>query len=144
MLVAQLCLTLCNPMDCSLPGSSVDGSVSVSSAWPIKSTPMQELQETWVQSLGQEDPLEEEMAIHSSILAWRIPWTEGTSKLQSMGPQRLGHDWSHWAPTQQWSDQIRSVTQLCLTLCDPMDCSQSGSSVHGILQARILEWVAIP
>ena len=37
-----------------------------------------------------------------------------------------------------------SVTQLCLTLCDPMDCSQPGSSVHGIFQARILEWVAIP
>ena len=43
------------------------------------------MQETWVQSLGQEDPLEEEMATHSSILAWRIPWTEETGGLQSMG-----------------------------------------------------------
>ena len=45
---------------------------------------MQETQETWVQALGQEDPLEEEMAIHSSILAWEIPWTEEPGGLQSM------------------------------------------------------------
>ena len=43
------------------------------------------MQETWVRSLGQEDPLEKEMAIHSSILAWKIPWTEDPSRLQSMG-----------------------------------------------------------
>ena len=46
---------------------------------------MQETQETWVQSLVQEDPLEEEMATHSSILAWKIPWTEETGGLQPMG-----------------------------------------------------------
>ena len=50
------------------------------------------LKETWVQSLGWEDPLEEGMATHSSILAWRIPWTEGPGGLQSMGSQRVGHD----------------------------------------------------
>ena len=50
------------------------------------------LQETWVQSLGQEDPLEKEMAMHSSILAWKIPWTEEPGGLQSMGSQRVGHD----------------------------------------------------
>ena len=50
------------------------------------------LQETWVQSLGQEDPLEKEMATHSSILAWKIPWTEEPGRLQSMGSQRVGHD----------------------------------------------------
>ena len=48
--------------------------------------------ETRVRSLGQEDPLEKEMAIHSSILAWRIPWTEKPSRLQSTGSQRVGHD----------------------------------------------------
>ena len=48
--------------------------------------------ETWVQSLGQEDLLEKEMATHSSILAWKIPWTEEPSRLQSMGSQRVGHD----------------------------------------------------
>ena len=46
---------------------------------------MQETRETWVLSLGQEDPLEKGMAIHSSILAWRIPWTEEPGRLQSMG-----------------------------------------------------------
>ena len=45
------------------------------------------MQETWVQFLGQEDPLEKEMTIHSSILAWKIPWTEEPSRLQSMGSQ---------------------------------------------------------
>ncbi len=48
--------------------------------------------ETWVQFLGQEDPLEKEMATHSSILAWRIPWTEEPGGLQSMGSQRVRHD----------------------------------------------------
>ena len=48
--------------------------------------------ETQVHSLGQEDPLEKEMATHSSILAWEIPWMEEPGKLQSMGSQRLEHD----------------------------------------------------
>ena len=50
------------------------------------------MRETWVRSLGQEDPLEKEMATHSSILAWRIPWTEESGGLQSVGSQRVGHD----------------------------------------------------
>ena len=50
--------------------------------------------ETWVQSLGQEDPLEKEMVTHSSILAWRIPWTEEHGGLQSMESQRVGLDWA--------------------------------------------------
>ena len=49
--------------------------------------------ETQVRSLSQGDPLEKEMATHSSILAWRIPWTEKPGGLQSKGPQRVGHDW---------------------------------------------------
>ena len=49
-------------------------------------------QETWVESLGQEEPLEKGMATHSSILAWRIPWTEEPGGLQSMESQRVGHD----------------------------------------------------
>ena len=50
------------------------------------------MQETWVRSLGQEDPLEKEMAIHSSTLAWKIPWMEEPGRLQSMGSQRVRHD----------------------------------------------------
>ena len=53
---------------------------------------MQGLQGTQVQSLGWEDPLEEGMATHSNILAWRIPWTEEPGRLQSRGPHRVGHD----------------------------------------------------
>ena len=50
------------------------------------------MQETWVQSLGQEDPLEKGMATHSSILTWEIPWTEERRRLRSTGLQRVGHD----------------------------------------------------
>ena len=56
----------------------------------VKSLPA--LQETWVQSLGGEDPLEKEMGNHSSIPAWRIPSTQEPGGLQSMGSQRVGHD----------------------------------------------------
>ena len=52
------------------------------------------IQETWVWSLGQEDPLEKGIATHSSILAWRIPWTEESGGLQSMGSQKVGHNWT--------------------------------------------------
>ena len=52
------------------------------------------MRETQIQSLGWEDPLEKEMAAHSSILAWRFPWTEGPGRLQSTGSQRVGHNLS--------------------------------------------------
>ena len=55
----------------------------------VKNPPV--MQETWVQSLGQEGPLEEGMATHSSILAWKIPYTQKPGGLQSMGSQRVGH-----------------------------------------------------
>jgi len=56
----------------------------------VKNLP--EKQETWVGCLGREDPLEKEMATHSSTLPWRIPWTEEPGRLQSMGSQRVRHD----------------------------------------------------
>ena len=58
----------------------------------VKNLPV--MQETWVGSLGQEDPLEKGMATHSNILAWRIPWTEEPDGLQSMGLQRARHNWA--------------------------------------------------
>ena len=58
---------------------------------------MQEIWELWVWSLGWEDPLEEEMATHPSILAWKIPWTVEPAGLQSVRSQRVGHDWSDLA-----------------------------------------------
>ena len=59
-------------------------------AQTVKNLPA--MQETWVRSLGQEDPLEKEMATHSSILAWRNPWIEEPGGLQSVGFQRVRHD----------------------------------------------------
>ena len=94
-----------------------DGSV-------VKNPPAK--QETQVQSLGWEDPMENEMTTHSSILAWGIPWTEEPGGLQSIGSKTVGHN-------------LVKVPQSCLTLCDHMDYT-----AHEILQARILEWVAFP
>ena len=59
-------------------------------AQTVKSLPV--VQETRVRSLGRDDPLEKEMATHSSILAWKIPWVEKFGRLQSMGSQRVGHN----------------------------------------------------
>ena len=85
--------------------------------WYRNHLPMQEIQEIQVRSLGQEDLLEEGMATHSCILAWRIPWTEEPGGLQSTGSQRVGHNWAHvhacshshthahthtWSFIQQW------------------------------------------
>ena len=64
---------------------------------------MQETKETWVRSLGLEDPLEKEMATHSRILVWRMLWTEEPGSLQSMGSQEVPHDWV-WA--RQHQEQI--------------------------------------
>ena len=60
--------------------------------WVENPPAMQETEETQVRSLGQEDSLEKEMATHSSVLAWKIPWTEEPGGLQSMGSQRVRHD----------------------------------------------------
>ena len=89
------------------------------------------MQEAWVQSLSCTDPLEEEMATHSSILAWEIPWTEEPGRLLSMGSQK-----SQTQLINETTTMKVNVAQLCLTLHDSMD-----NTVHGILQARILEWV---
>ena len=116
--VTHSCLTLRDPMDSSPPGSSVHGifqarvlewdaivfslftsrlfNCSYVTRWAslvaqmVKHLP--EMQETRLQSLGGEDPLEKEMATHSSTLAWKIPWTEESGRLKSMGLQRVGQD----------------------------------------------------
>ena len=67
----------------------------------IKNLP--EIQETWVRSLGLEDPLEKGKATYSSILAWKIPWSEEPGRLQSMGLQRVGHDWAIKHSTEPWA-----------------------------------------
>ena len=60
------------------------------------------MRETWVRSLGQEDPLEKEMATHPSILDWGIPLTVEPGRLQSLGLQRVGHDWTTNATQGKW------------------------------------------
>ena len=85
--ITQMALVLCSSIT-SFPGGSVVSLV----AQRIKRLPA--MWETRVRSLGWEDPLEKEMATHSSTLAWRIPWTEEPGRLQSMGSQRVGHDWA--------------------------------------------------
>ena len=97
--------------------------------------------ETQVQSLGQEDLLEKEMATHSSVLAWKIPWAEEPGRLQSMGSQRVRHNWETslsciliWTPFstlpahQHWVICC-SVAQSCPTLRNPTDCSTPGFAV---------------
>ena len=71
--------------------------------------PMQEAQETWIQPLGWEDTLEQEMATHSSIIAWETPWTEEPHRLQSMASPRVRHDLGHMhTQSQLMQSEIRS------------------------------------
>ena len=118
MKVAHLCPTLCNPMDCSLPGSSVHG------------------------------------ILQARILEWTaIPFYRGCSQpTDQIQVSRIADGFftisANREALEHWSGlcrvvSCREVTQSCPTLCDPMDCSLPGSSLHGILQARILEWVGI-
>ena len=77
-----------NPLMCSFVWSISNGSMVK------KQLAKQDTEETRVWSLGQEDPLEEKMAIHSSTFAWKLPWTDEPGGLQSMMSQRIGHDWA--------------------------------------------------
>ena len=107
-------------------------------------------QETWVQSLCWEDPLQKGMSTHSNILAWRIAWTEETGGLEPMGSQRIGHCWitnihtrslQHFSCFVPWSllcmnkRKMQSIflillfSSSCLTLFDPTDCSTPGFPV---------------
>ena len=94
---------------------------------------VQEAQEIQLRSLCQEDPLEEEMAPTPVSLTGK---THGQRSLVGCSP------WG-WKERKKERKKESEITQSCLTLCNPEDCSIPGSSVHGILQARILEWVAI-
>ena len=86
------------------------------------------MQETRVRFLGQEDPLEKEMAIHSSTFAWKIPWTEEPDRLQSMGLQRVGHDWA----------TSPHFTSLC-----PDICPRVGLLNHMVILFLLFWWTFI-
>ena len=78
--------------------------------------------EMWVQSLSREDPLEGEMATHSNILAWRIPWTEEPGGLQSMGSQRLGHDRSNLTHTHTKAHRREKGIGMDILNCSKCFC----------------------
>ena len=81
-------------------------------------------QETWIRSLGKEDPLEKEMATHSSIFAWKIPWTGELGRLQSTGSQRVGHNWEtkqqHEAFTNSRVRVFLMTINICIVILDFM------------------------
>jgi len=82
---------------------------------------MQEPQETWVRSLGREDPLERGMTTHSSIFTWRIPWPEQPGSLQSIGSQRVVHDWSDLVQQVMANSRLRAIYLLTPgSLCVPL------------------------
>ena len=111
----QLCPILCNPMVCSPLGSSVHRILQARIlGWVAISFSMGSSQPrhwTWVSSLDWEDPLEKVMATHSSILAWRILWTEEPGELQSLGLWRVRHDWVTMTHSvcklNEWGDNIQ-------------------------------------
>ena len=83
------------------------------------------MQETQVQSLGREDPLEKEMATHSRVLAWRIPWTDEPGGLQSIGSQRAGHDLA--------TKQQQHIEIAINTVAIKMRWEQAGAVIHSWL-----------
>ena len=102
------------------------------------------MQETWVSSMGQEDPLEKEMATCSGILAWRNPWTEKPDGLQSMGSQRVRHDWATNTHTHTHTHTHRSKQShvyydcncllvwkdMCLPWCEVLEQEMNASLCH--------------
>ena len=112
------------------------------------------MQETQVQSLGWEDPLKKKMAIHSSIPAWRIPWTEEIGGVLCLWVHGVAKSWTQLSDFHSFTHSLTHFAaaaaaaaakslQSCPTLCDPTDGSPPGSPIPGILQAKTLEWVAI-
>ena len=95
---------------------------------------MQETQEMWVQSLGQEDPREEGMTTHSSILAWRIPWTEEPGGLPSMGLQRVGHD----CMTNPWVQEEKQAGRLGVAVGEERSIQNPPGVRRCVLKARCL------
>ena len=116
--------------------------------------------ETQVRSLGWEDSLEKDMATHSSTLSWKIPRMEEPGRLQSMGSRRVRHNWATSLSLRLYiyinislhtcfisHTHTPTYKHVCAhlysILCNLIDCSLPGSSVHGIFQERILGWIAI-
>ena len=105
----------------------------------VKNMPkMQEMQETWVPSLGWEDPLEEEMATHSNILAWKIPWTEKPGGLQPKGSQRVEHNWVTKHAHRE------KVGLLIIRHGSPRFLKSKSSSVTQTHCEQVSTWIVLP
>ena len=103
------------------------------------------MRETWVRFLGREDPLEKEMAIHPSTLAWKIPWSEEPDRLKSMGSQRVGYDWATSLMTGQPTPVFlpgKSHGQRSLVAYSPWDGKESDTTEQ--LSSNSIEWFYIP
>ena len=88
------------------------------------------MQETWVRSLGWEDPLEKEKATHFSTLAWKIPWTEKPGRLQSVGSQRVGHDWATSLHFSQSLKELTSHVNQWMLFSSGISCSCTHSELR--------------
>ena len=124
--VTRSCLTLCDPMDCSTPGLPVHHQLL-------------ELAQTHVHRVGDaiqpsHPPPRPSPALNFPQHQGLFQWVSSSHQVAKVLELQLQHQSFQWIK--------REVAQSCLTLCDPMDCSLPGSSIHGILQAGILEWVA--
>ena len=114
-------------------------------AQTVKNQPA--VQETWVQSMGWEDPLEKGMTTHSSILAWRIPWTEEPGRLESMGSQRVLHDWAintHTTPLilglGGWTGEGTEVLLAAVTICSDFKAQEEEMCHYFSLFPFYLPW----
>ena len=95
------------------------------------------MREIQVQSLGREEPLEKEMAPHSSTLAWKIPWMEERGGLQSMGSRRVGHDWGlHFHFLLLCIGEGNGNPLQCSCLENPMDGGAWWATIHGVAKSR--------
>ena len=104
------------------------------------------VQETWVRSLSQDDPLEKGIATHSSILAWRIPWREEPGRLQSMESQRVRHDWAtsltHSLNSDKRSTKGTQWNSIYFILHSVDECLLSGTKLQG--SQHLTCWLIVP
>ena len=98
------------------------------------------VQDIQVQSLGWEDPLEDGMATHSGILPWKIPWTKEPGRLQSMGSQRVRHDWSDWVRPRKKKEKRNGIFSLFSTLSSLVrwECNRRQNQGHPLLRSYSL------
>ena len=105
------------------------------------------MRETWVQSLGWEDPLEKGKATHSSILAWRIPWTEEPGALQSLGLQGVGHDWECFTSPCAGGSVVKNLPTMQETQVQSLSCKdplEKGMATHSSILAWRIPWTEEP